>query len=336
MFNQIQKMLVTFSQWDKRTDFCKLETAVIKENKCTLTGSLLDENTLTKVNKKLQLAFPTITFDFRNVNILSQPVPLMLSVGTNATSVMSNTSWGSELMSEVLNGWTVEVLMEQERWAFTRQSDGYLGWVYRPYLTETAVLPTTHMLYTPITLLRTQPTANSELVGRAFGGTAVSATDQTGQWLQLQLAGGLSGWILQDDARPLHMQPSGTDERRETIITNAHNLIGIPYLWGGGTAHGLDCSGFSQLLYRLAGVTIPRDADMQFAAGTPIEPPFDAGNLLYFGGEKNGHRIVSHVGISIDGWQMVHASRSRNGVYIDNVHKTPSLMDMYLGARSFL
>ncbi len=336
MLDHIQSLLTQFSQGDKRTDFCKLETAVCQQNNCTITGTVLDEATAIKAREALQTQFPTITFDLENVEILSQNPPKIMHVGTNGTAVKSAPSWGSETMSELLNGWELELLMERDGWAFTRQTDGYLGWVYQPYLTETAVSLPTHMLYTPVTLLRARPAADAELVGRVFGGTAVLVTNKREGWLQLHLAGGLSGWIWRGDAQPLNAMPTSSAVQRQSIAANAHKLIGIPYLWGGGTAHGLDCSGFSQLLYRLVGVTIPRDADMQFDLGAPVERPLKTGDLLYFGGSKDGHRSISHVGVSLGGWKMIHASRSRNGVYIDDVQAVSWLKEFYAGARTFL
>ena len=336
MLTDIQSTITAFTQRDKRTNFCHLELSSLEENVCVLTGFVLDGDALNKARQELQTRFPTITFELGRVAVLRQTVPRMAVVGVNATAVMSDATWASETMSELLNGWPLEILMERDRWAFTRQADGYLGWVYRPYFVETAVFTPTHMIYEPVSLLHAQPAADAELVGRVFGGTAVFVTEQTAGWMQIALAGGLSGWILQTDARPLDELPTDTADRRQTMAAAARQLIGVPYRWGGGTAHGLDCSGLSQLLYRLVGIPIPRDADMQFAAGTPVEPPFEAGDLLYFGGEEDGHRAITHVGITLGGWQLIHASRAHNGVHIDNVQATPWLMDMYMGARTFL
>ena len=138
-------------------------------------------------------------------------------------------------------------------------------------------------------------------------------------------------------ARPLPIT-AAVGARRAQLIADALPYIGVPYLWGGTSALGIDCSGFAQLMHKLAGVIIPRDADVQFDAGQPVEPPYAAGDLLYFGG-SGGHRVVSHVGISLgperdkDGMVMIHSGRSRNGVYVDDITAVESLRDSFLGGR---
>ena len=112
-------------------------------------------------------------------------------------------------------------------------------------------------------------------------------------------------------------------------------MIGVPYLWGGISGNGIDCSGFARLLHRWVGVKIPRDADMQNAAARPVGPPFEVGDLIFFA-ESGSQRKVTHVGISLGGWQMIHSSRSNNGVYIDNVQERESLRQMFVSAGSFL
>jgi gamma-D-glutamyl-L-lysine dipeptidyl-peptidase len=106
-------------------------------------------------------------------------------------------------------------------------------------------------------------------------------------------------------------------------------------LWGGCSANGIDCSGLAQLLHRWIGLTLPRDADMQYAAGKPVEPPFAVGDLLFFG-EQGEQRRITHVGISLDGWRIMHSSRRRNGVQVDDVQAVDGLRDSFLCAATFL
>ena len=120
------------------------------------------------------------------------------------------------------------------------------------------------------------------------------------------------------------------------IIWDARRMTGVYYLWGGCTGWGIDCSGLAQLTHKLSGYTLPRDCDLQFAAGKPIEgPPFRAGDLLYFWNEARTK--MGHVGIATgDGWNIIHSSRGRNGVYEEDVQASENLRGSYAGARTFL
>ena len=119
------------------------------------------------------------------------------------------------------------------------------------------------------------------------------------------------------------------------MVADSQRYTGVPYLWGGISAFGFDCSGYAQLLYRLVGLSIPRDADMQLAQGRRVEPPFAPGDLLFFGSGA-GHRPISHVGVSLGGWRMVHASRPRNGVYVDDVQETSWLREIFVDAATYI
>ncbi|MBK8988464.1 MAG: C40 family peptidase [Chloroflexi bacterium] len=336
MLEKIEAALNDFAQRDTRLHYCQLDVDSLERSVCALSGVVLDAAGLAAVQADLVAQFPTTTFDTHKVKFLSQTPPRVLAVSTNVTSVQDEPSWRAERMTQILHGWEIEILLEQKEWAFVRQTDnGYLGWAYRAYLTEQAPPPPTHMVVEPIAVLRAAPDNAAELVGRMLAGTAVSVATIHDQWAQLGLADGKSGWVQAGYLRGLTDVPEDENGRRQTIITAAHSLMGVPYLWGGCTALGIDCSGFAQLTHRLAGVTIPRDADMQFGAGKPIEPPFQPGDLLFFGSER-GHRAISHVGISLGGWRAIHSSRLRNGVYIDDVQAAAYLRDIYVGARSFL
>lgn len=336
MLEKIEATLTDFAQRDSRLHYCQLDIDGLERNVCVLSGVVLDAAGLAEVQAELTACFPTTTFDMRKVKVLSQTPPRLLAVSTNVTSILDEPSWRAERMSQILHGWQMEILIEQEAWAFVRQADnGYLGWAYRSYLTDQAPPPVTHMVHEPIAVLRAAPDGGAELVGRVLAGTAVSVTTIHEQWAQLGLANGKSGWVQAGYLCALDELPQDENGRRRTIIATAHSLMGVPYLWGGCTALGIDCSGFAQLTHRLAGITLPRDADMQFAAGTPVEPPFQPGDLFFFGSER-GHRAISHVGISLGGWRTIHSSRARNGVYIDDIQEVAHLRENYVGARTFL
>ena len=112
-------------------------------------------------------------------------------------------------------------------------------------------------------------------------------------------------------------------------------MMGIPYLWGGTSGNGIDCSGFVRLLHRWIGVEIQRDADMQCSAAKPVEASYEVGDLFFFA-EDDSNRKITHVGMSLGGWKMIHSSRSRNGVYIDDVQEVNFLKEIFVSAGSFL
>jgi hypothetical protein len=181
--------------------------------------------------------------------------------------------------------------------------------------------------------LRTAPDRESEIVTRVVSGTGVVVEEIRGDWARV--AANQTGWMQMVHLRALGEMPQSVEERRKTLVRDAARLIGVPYLWGGTTGHGIDCSGLARLLHHWIGVEIPRDADMQNAAAKPVEPPFEVGDLFFFS-DADSDRRITHVGMSLGGWKMIHSSRSRNGVYVDHVQERESLQKMFVSAGSFL
>jgi cell wall-associated NlpC family hydrolase len=95
--------------------------------------------------------------------------------------------------------------------------------------------------------------------------------------------------------------------KRADIVEEAFTFLNAPYLWGGRTPLGIDCSGFTQMVYRLNGMALNRDASQQVEQGEPLSFPEEAqaGDLAFFDNEEGR---ITHVGIVLENAQIIHAS----------------------------
>lgn len=299
----------------------------------SLSGKVLDDSNLQTLRQLIQERLPGLEMDDTGVVVLRKAKPSLLTVATNLTSVHVEPSWLAEMLSQNTCGTQVEVLEEQQRWVRVRQMDGYLGWMYRPYLSEHPAACPTYLVRAPISVLHEEPNCESPVTSRLVGGTGVQVVSTRGEWAEVDAC--MWGWVKMNELRPIESMPKVPDLIRTQMAKDAPRWMGVPYLWGGTSAHGIDCSGFAQLICRLSGMTLLRDADMQYDAGRKVEFPYQAGDLLFFG-ETGAKRSITHVGISLGGWKIIHSSRSRNGVYIDDVQAVQHLRESFIGAATYI
>jgi len=113
---------------------------------------------------------------------------------------------------------------------------------------------------------------------------------------------------------------------RADLVRTAERFVGLHYLWGGLSAWGYDCSGLTWAVYRAHGITIPRDADAQFAAGTPMTlARMQPGDLLFY-----EHPVVGHVAMYVGGGRMIEAPNSASEVRV-----VPVRTNDFRGVRRF-
>jgi cell wall-associated NlpC family hydrolase len=317
------------SQSDHRTSVFDIEIVRLQNTSLTLSGRLLNESQL----EALARHFSNWKLDTASIRILHKGVLPRMHVSTNLTGLYEKPTFGMPLSSELCYGTEVEILDEEGKWVFTRQPDGYLGWAYKSYLIEGSAAQATHIVLAPSYELRAQPDITSEIMTRVVSGTRVAVEEIGGVWTKV--IANKTGWMPSSLLRAISDLPESLEDKRKTLIEDSARMTGVPYLWGGISGNGIDCSGLARLLHRWVGVDIPRDADMQHATARPVEPPFEVGDLFFFRG-SGSERQITHVGVSLGGWNMIHSSRGRNGVYIDDVQERESLKQIFVSTGSFL
>ncbi|AWT37121.1 peptidase [Deinococcus actinosclerus] len=209
-------------------------------------------------------------------------------------------------VTEALPGEPLELLWENaDGWAHVRTAgDRYLGWAradgvqarpWQPDLTVTA--RRAHAYAGP----KISQPIRAELAhgARLARGTGGIVTEHHRRWVPVALPGGQDAWVQEVTLAPLD-----TD-----LLTFALGFLDTPYVWGGRSAWGLDCSGLTQLVYGAFGRDLPRDADQQQAFLTPVTEA-QPGDLAFFPG---------HVGLMLDGRRLLHANATHMRVTVETL-----------------
>ena len=246
------------------------------------------------------------------------------------TPVRMEPSEGSEQLTQLLFGEVCQVLERLPRWTKIRSTvDGQTGWVDFKMVTS----------------------IGNEAKGdeaKGIGVVAVqiaAATDmETGEELMLTLGTRLPNYAhgtfevlgkkyLINPACVSHLEdalqaighPAGyrLEGKGEEVCTIAQTLLNAPYLWGGKNAMGIDCSGFTQVVYSVFGVNLLRNAREQITQGTPVASLTEAqaGDLAFFDHADRDPKAtnISHVGLLLDKQTIIHCSGCVHVDYIDDM-----------------
>ncbi len=206
---------------------------------------------------------------------------------------------GSERVDQAHYGERFTLLGREDEWFFAQGPDHYFGWIWAENLDEVAP-PERRIVGVVAADVRNAPTDAAPVIDRLPVAAPIAIQERQGDWLRVSP----DGWIAFRDTVDVSQLPNRFPLASDLLRT-AECFLGVPYLWGGTTVEGLDCSGFSQLVYRLNGVALDRDAEQQAMEGRPVHDPPRAGDLLFFGDER-----VTHVAIATAEREFLHAPMS--------------------------
>jgi gamma-D-glutamyl-L-lysine dipeptidyl-peptidase len=209
------------------------------------------------------------------------------------------------VLGESAGEWTHVTLMDYEGWMLT---DGLEEPIVKGFCKIGACCGTPLHLVAVVNATRTPLYIQAEgddMPGHVYLSTVLPLLDITqADRVQVALPGERTAWLSRA-AVNLRLQEESYPRASIRTITNyAHALLGVPYLWGGTSCEGIDCSGFMQLCYRMGGYIIPRDAGQQdaFLAHSVERNQVQEGDLIFFGRQK-----ITHVAMALNDHEYIHS-----------------------------
>ena len=284
----------------------------------------------------------------------------MAVVQTSACYMRQLPDYESALETQELMGTVVEIVGEKGYWRESESPQPYKAWTTEKMLVEMTAEQIVAYEKAPKYIFTasyghvlTVPHETGSMITDLVGGDVlrvvekqkgkVSPSGKHGKWAEVMLPDGRTGWTYKKDLRILgeriNIRKGDSSEglidgeTMEAVIASAWRLRGVPYLWGGMSSKGVDCSGLVRICFLMNDILLPRNASEQVFCGKEIEVSrpdiigktqeevkegysrntaeeairnLGRGDLVFFGNTETGS--ITHVGIYLGGGEMIHAS----------------------------
>ena len=267
--------------------------------------------------------------------------PVRLRAWLSAMTTADRRGLNGRADTQALLGDRVLVVGRSGTWAKVAVPDqpspldprGYPGWLPVAQLSGHPLASTglTATVVAGTTWLRTDDAAHRAVMEISFG-TRLPRVGATGDWVRVATP---TGRVLRVAASSVAVRATGTAAiapSGTSLVRTAQRFTGLPYLWAGRSGFGFDCSGLTSLVYRVHGVTIPRDAAPQSRRGRAVaRSALAPGDLLFYATAG----LVHHVSMYAGAGRMVQAPQTGSAVQTIPV-ATPAYAREYAGARRYL
>lgn len=244
----------------------------------------------------------------------------------------------AELINQVILGTTMKLFKKKNGHYFAQNCDQYLGWVSSASMIEVDSVTALHwneaqhvICTANYGLVYVRPNTESDILVDLVPGAKLSKIIRVGSWTKVKTPDGRTGFVknnlVMDEKKFNQIVPE-----RKNLVKTAKRFAGIPYLWGGTSAKGFDCSGFVQTVYRMNNYSLPRDANQMAELGEAVDTTDHfakvmPGDLLFFGPAADH---ITHVAfylgeqkfIHADGWVHINSFDPQDPLYNHYRHST--------------
>ena len=296
-------------------------TANIQNSKVVLQGQILSpegKNELVKKLAKLQqyeiedqlIVLPHPELNGNNYGIIR----------ISTAQLRRNPGVKSEIISQAIMGAEVRILKNNDLtnesfWYYCQMEDKYLGW-----MTKSSVIVGDKkfidswrrkkkvIVISNYAWVWEKPTKISRPVSDLVRGNKLIGFKFFDNWYEVELPDGRKGSVHEENVAEEEILLKRPQPTADKILDTAFSLMGVPYLWGGTSVKGLDCSGFTQSVYKFNGIKLPRDANMQINLGDEVSlddnlKQLKPADLLFWGASKDR---ITHVGMYIGNDRFIH------------------------------
>lgn len=280
------------------------------------------------------------------------PDPTDRYVNADKLNVREKPTKDSTLITSITRGDKVSYYKTEGDWARITTLSGENGYVLASYLVESknkTIKPVVKYVNADKLNVRSEPTKDSKLITSITRGDKVSYYETVGEWARITIWTDKSGYVLakylvssadkveqpsvsrSSSGTSTAAPPQSTEGKAlaDQIVEYAKSFLGVPYVWGGHSPKGFDCSGFTYYVFGHFGIKLPSSSYSYSSVGTKVSrSELQKGDILMWDINRNG--TVGHVGIYIGDGMFIHASSSHKKVVIRSL---ATYSEKYLGAR---
>jgi len=243
-------------------------------------------------------------------------------VKLSVANLRSNPAHSAELATQATMGTPLKILKKEGSWYLVQTPDKYMAWVdnggLEPFTDEKFETwrATPKLIYTKaFGFSYKEARLDSQEVSDLVAGSVLELLGEQNQFYEVRYPHGDTAFVEKGAAQPYREWIAALNPSGENLIKTSKSLMGLPYLWGGTSPKGVDCSGYTKTIYFLNGIIIPRDASQQVHTGKLVDSTRNfenliPGDLLFFGRaatDSTAERVV-HVGMWIGNNKFIHSS----------------------------